>query len=76
MSGTEEYYFGKKWAGIEKIGKILEKNPKQDLRSSHALSLGEEISILVDVIEKIIHLQNDIHESLDKFNLSERDVYT
>ena len=76
MSGTEGYYFGKKWVGIEKIGKIIEKKPTQDFRSSHALSIGEEIAILVDVIEKIIDLQSDIRESLDKFDLSERDVYT
>ncbi len=76
MSGTEEYYFGKKWAGIEKVGKFLDKKHIQNFKSSHALSFGEEMAMLSEVIEKIIHLQNEIRESLGESKLSDRDVYT
>jgi hypothetical protein len=74
MSGTPEYYFAKRWHGIEKLGKLIGDNQPNSKRSSIELSITEEIGDIIAVIEIFLHFSGVVKNALFEQKLSENDL--
>jgi hypothetical protein len=54
MSGTPEYYFKRRWMGLENLAQIVGDRNFSNKRNSVELSFGEELQDLVGVIESVL----------------------
>jgi uncharacterized protein YabN with tetrapyrrole methylase and pyrophosphatase domain len=66
MSSTPEYYYRKRWVGLENLAKIIGKK-----ESSNRLSLGEKFQDLEQVINTICESTIEIRNSIFDNSLSE-----
>ena len=74
MSGTPEYYFAKRWRGIEKLGKLIGDKQPYSARSSVQLSTAEEIGDIIEVIEIFLHYSDVVKDALVGAELSENEL--
>jgi hypothetical protein len=74
MSGTSEYYFAKRWRGIEKLGQLIGNKEQNSARSSADLSIAEEISDVISIVEKFLNFSVEIRNALLEQKLSEEDL--
>ena len=74
MSGTPEYYFAKRWRGIEKLGKLIGDKQPYSTRSSIQLSTAEEIGDIIEVIEIFLHYSDVVKDALVGAELSENEL--
>jgi len=79
MSGTPEYYFAKRWKGLENLAQIVGDRDFSNKRNSVELSFGEELQDLVGVIEGVLACSSEIQEALFEKKLTadalQHDVY-
>ena len=71
MSGTPEYYFKRRWMGLENLAKIVGDRDFSNKRNSVELSFGEELQNLVHVIESVLACSSEIREALFEKKLTE-----
>ncbi len=74
MSGTPEYYFAKRWRGIEKLGKLIGDKQPYSTRSSIQLSTAEAIGDIIDVIEIFLHNSEVVKDALVGAEISENEL--
>ena len=74
MSGTPEYYFAKRWQGIERLGELIGDKPISSKRTSIELSNSEEISDIIEVTEKFLHFSDEVKNALFEQKLSENEL--
>jgi hypothetical protein len=74
VSGTPEYYFAKRWRGIEKLGKLIGDKQPYSTRSSIQLSTAEEIGDIIEVIEILLHYSDVVKDALFGAELSENEL--
>ena len=79
MSGTPEYYFKRRWMGLENLAQIVGDRNFSNKRNSVELSFGEELQDLVGVIESVLACTSEIREALFEKKLTaeafQHDVY-
>jgi len=74
MSGTPEYYFAKRWQGIERLGELIGDKPISSKRSSIELSDSEKISDIIEVTKKFLHFSDEVKDALFEQKLSENEL--
>jgi hypothetical protein len=75
MSGTPEYYFQQRWAGLENISAVIGNKTYSNKTNSVDLDFGERLQDLVQVISSILGNSDEIREALLENRLSEGALY-
>jgi len=75
MSGTPEYYFKKRWIGMESVARVIGNETYPSYKSSVQLSFGEELQDLSEVISIILGNSGKLSEALHDKNLTKHEIY-
>ncbi len=71
MSGTPEYYYKKRWVGLENLAKVIGGKNSSSKRNSVELSSGEHLQDLAQIVETILASRSELRDALIEKSLSE-----
>ena len=75
MSGTPEYYFKKRWDGLENLAKVIGGKNSSNKSNSVELSFGEQLQDLAQIVETILNSQSELRDALIEKILSEDELH-
>ena len=75
MSGTPEYYFKKRWVGLENLAKVIGGKNSSSKRNSVELSIGEHLQDLAQIVETILASRSELRDALIEKSLSENALH-
>lgn len=75
MSHTPEYYFKRRWNGLEGLAKIIGDRTFSGKRDSVDLSLGEQFQDLVMVVASVLACSSEIRDALSKNRIGEDELH-
>ena len=75
MSATPEYYFKRRWNGMENLARVVGTRDYSNKRSSLDQSIGEQLQDLSQLVENILASSSDIRNALIDESLSEDALY-